>query len=717
MLLALLLSAFLTTTDAPQNDSIKTSWMNKVSVTGQKRQVMYRLDRRRIAASSNLAASGGTALDVLKTIPSVAVDADGNVSLRGSSHFLVYIDGKPSPLEGAQALEQIPAGTIEDLEILTTPSARYKTDGDVGIIHIITKQGQGKGLSGMANASGSTLGTWSADGRVDYQRKSHTIWASMVASDIKGKSDFNQSKTTIVDDYETTSESDGTRYTRNRSLIGTVGWKFMPNKNHLLNVDLQSGQTRRRRGGDMKYSELRTQAGSLINDGTYSSHDRYLLLKNLVQLSADYTWNINEKGDKLSLQSRNRYDWRSLEYTESNMFDLAGNRYEGTRGYEREHHWDCDGSLTYIKQYSTTGKLEAGYQYTTYSEIGNYNIKYWDRPAQEFQWQDDLYAPFDYRRQVHSAYAMVNDQFGNFIMDAGVRADRVIDQLEISVKDADRHIKRMELYPSAHLGYVQNWGTVTAGYARRTNRPGIWQLEPYITYEDYYTKKIGNPDINPEYIHALELSYRKSFQGGNSLNVTGYYRWRTDVIDVMRKAYEPGVTLDSIINAGDQIDRGIELSLLLNPAKWWKSTFNGDIHNYRFTSHSEGCTSADGMSFMVGWLNQFDASPTTKLQFDGHVVGPKRHSQGRESAYCYFDLAARQQLLHGKVSVSLVAHDVLHTARYHNIRRTATLVSDTKVRPKYPNILLSLSWNFNASGKKDHTGAVSDGAQFDGKDF
>ena len=508
MLLPLLLSAFLTTSEAPQNDSIKTSWMNNVSVTGEKRQVMYRLDRRRIAASTNLAASGGTALDVLKTIPSVAIDADGNVTLRGSGHFLVYIDGKPRPLEGAQALEQIPAGTIEDLEILTTPSARYKTDGDVGIIHIITKQGQGKGLSGMANASGSPLGTWSIDGRLDYQRKSHTIWASMVASDIKGKSDFNQSKTTIVDDYETTSQSDGTRYTRNRSLIGTVGWKFMPNKSHLLNVDLQSGQTRRRRGGDMKYHELRTLAGNLLNDGTYNSHDRYLLLKNLVQLSADYTWNINENGDKLSLQSRNRYDWRSLEYTESNMFDLSGNRYEGTRGYEREHHWDCDGSLTYIKQYRSSGKLEAGYQYTTYSEIGNYNIKYWDRPAQEFQWQDNLHAPFDYRRQVHSAYAMVNDQFGNFIMDAGVRADRVIDQLEISVEGADRHIKRLEFYPSTHLGYVQDWGTFTAGYARRTNRPGIWQLEPYITYEDYYTKKVGNPDINPEYIHSLDLIYR-----------------------------------------------------------------------------------------------------------------------------------------------------------------------------------------------------------------
>ena len=181
-------------------------------------------------------------------------------------------------------------------------------------------------------------------------------------------------------------------------------------------------------------------------------------------------------------------------------------------------------------------------------------------------------------------------------------------------------------------------------------------MEPYITYEDYYTKKIGNPDIRPEYIHSLELNYHKGFEGGHSLHAAAYQRWRTDVVDEIRVAYEPGVTLDSIINAGDQIDRGAELSVVVKPVKRWTATVNADVHNYRFTSHYEGCTSAHGWTYAVGCINQVAATPTTSLQFDGHVVGPQRLTQGRERAYCYFDLAARQQLMHGRMSISQLAH-------------------------------------------------------------
>ena len=133
-----------------------------------------------------------------------------------------------------------------------------------------------------------------------------------------------------------------------------------------------------------------------------------------------------------------------------------------------------------------TGKAELGYQYTSYSEHGEYNIKYWDRDAQEFEWQDDLHAPFFYRRQIHSAYLMLNDKFGPLSVEAGVRADHTIDQMDIEIEGMSRYIKRMELFPSAHLMYeAPGKNFISAGYSYRTNRPGIWQLEPYITYEDY----------------------------------------------------------------------------------------------------------------------------------------------------------------------------------------------------------------------------------------
>ena len=699
------------------SDTLREGKLKEVTVAGQRRQVVYRLDRKRIDAQQALTAAGGTAADVLQTIPSVQTDANGELSFRGSREFLVYIDGKPSPLTGTAALRQIPAATIQDIELLTTPGARYRAEGDVGIIHITTRKGQTEGLSGMLNASATTLGGWSGNGRMDWQRGRNRLWANMQANRYRGVSDFRQEKTTIVDDYQTTSLSDGERFRTERAYIGTLGWQYAVEDRHLLSVDIQSGQTRNRRGGDMDYHEERTLPLGLHTAGIYDSHDRYMLEKELVQLSASYLWRLNERGDQLSIQSRNRYDWHSLEYTESNMFEQTGVRYEGTRGYEEEHHWDCDEQIDYKWQYRPTGTFEAGYQYVTYSEIGDYNIKYWDRPAQAFEWQDDLHAPFDYHRQGHSLYATASDHFGHLAVDAGLRMDRLRDKMTIAVVGADRDRRRVELYPSAHAAYNTPRGTFGVAYARRTNRPGIWKMEPYITYEDYYTKKIGNPDIRPEYIHSLELNYHKGFEGGHSLHAAAYQRWRTNVVDEIRVAYEPGVTLDSIINAGDQIDRGAELSVVVKPVKRWTATVNADVHNYRFTSHYEGCTSAHGWTYAVGCINQVAATPTTSLQFDGHVVGPQRLTQGRERAYCYFDLAARQQLMHGRMSISLVAHDLLRTARYHNWRTTPTLSSETRVRPHYPNLTLSVSYFFNTTSKESHSGAVSKGAVFEGKDF
>ena len=690
--------------------------LEEVVVTGERSKIVYKLDRQRISGSSSLAASGGTAVDVLKLTPSVRVDAEGGVSFRGSSGFLVYVDGKQSALEGTQALEQIPAANIEDIEIITTPSARYKTDGDVGIINIITKRHDQQGVSGAVNVSGSTIGAWNTDVLFSYKKNASRWYAGVAASEKRGKSDFDQTKTTIVDDFVTTSQADGIRMSNNSSYIGRVGWELGKNGHSLL-VEAQAGMTKNARGGDMRYAEHRMQGNVVLNDNLYDSHDRYSNEKRLAQIATDYVWKVNERGDKFTISGRMRYDWYALEYTESNMFDMSGVRYEGTRGYESEHHWDIDASTNYQLKYRESGKAEVGYQFTSYSEHGDYNIKYWDRGKEDFVWQDDLYAPFFYRRQIHSAYLMLNDKFGPVSVEAGVRADHTIDRMDIEIEGMSRFIKRTELFPSAHLSYeAPGKNFISAGYSYRTNRPGIWQLEPYITYEDYYTKMTGNPDINPEYIHSAEVGYRKTIAEENTISVTGFYRHRTGVRERVRVAYEPGVTLDSLINAGNDCTFGIELSAQIKAARWWSMNINGSVFDYKFVADYAGCTDATNTGYTASMINNFTLGRTSRLQFDANVVGPTVLTQGREDAYCYFDLAFRQQLFKNKLSASLVAHDLFRTARYNNYRISPTLNSVTHVRPRYPNIVLSLSYVFN-SKLKEHTGAVSKGAVFEGKDF
>lgn len=698
-----------------------TTLMREVRVNGQKQAITYRLDRTQINARDMLTAQGGTAVDVLKQLPLIQVDANGDISVRGSNSFQVYVDGKLSPLSGTEALQMIPAASISSIEVLNTPSAKYRSDGDVGIISIRTNKPSSEGWDMTVNSSASTWGTLSLDGRINYRAGHHNVYAGAQASKIKNKSDFQQNKTTLVDDFKTISEADGTRYRHFGTYIGQGGYEYKNDKHDLL-LDVQGGRTRNPRGGDMSYKETRLQDGNLLSHALYDSHDRYKLTKYLFQTATDYTWKWNEY-NQININGRVRYDRYSQEYTESNMFDTAGKRHEGTRGYETEHHWDCDASASYILQYRPQGKLEIGYQYVTYSEHGDYRICYWDRNEEDYKWQDgtngqeNLYAPFFYHRQTHSAYAQMNERIGALAMDAGLRAEHLIDDMDLPTITS-RHNKYTDLFPSAHLGYYSSVGTFTMGYSRRTNRPGIWKLEPYITYEDYYTRIIGNPDLKAEYIHALDLTWRKTLTQDMNISVTGFLRRNTGVVDYIRRAYQPGVTLDSIINAGNKWDKGLELHYSAKPTKWWNTVLNASVYHYNFHATYQGCHDKSGLTGQLGWFNYFSVAKNTHLQFDSHVVAPRHLTQGKESAYCYFDLAARQTLCKKKLHLGLVVHDVFHTARYHNRRYTDNLISETWVRPQYPSVTLSLSYHFKQANNKSHTEkALSSDAEFTGKDF
>lgn len=722
---ALLSIASYSNAQETQQDTTRTSIFSVVEVldeavaTAEKSRVVYRLDRQKVSGNANLAASGGTAVDVLKSIPSVQVNAEGELSYRGSTGFLVYVDGRQSVLEGTQALQQIAAANIEDIEIITTPSARYKTEGDVGIINIVTRKQDQSGFSGSLNASGSTIGSWNGDALMNLRKGASRWYLGLTATQQKGRSDFRQDRKAVVDDYVTESLSDGERFSCNSSYIARLGYELNL-KSHRLLFEAQTGVTEVARGGDLKYDEYRTLEGQPINDALYDSKDRYSNEKRLAQLSADYDWKTNERGDNLSFRSRFRYDWYALEYTESNMFDQSGARYEGTRGYEDEAHWDIDVALAYDLNYRPTGKAEFGYQLTSYSEFGDYSIKYWNREVKDFQWQDHLAAPFWYRRQLHSLYAMATDKFGPLSVEAGVRGEMTDDRMHFEHTYTSRDIRRWNLFPSAHISYEAPGRNIfSAGYSYRVARPGIWELEPYITYEDYYTKKTGNPDIRPEYIHSAEIGYRKHFGGENVLSVTGFWRQRSDVRERIRTAYrpEPGVTLDSLVNAGNDRTVGLEASSTVKPMSWWRMTMNGSIFHYRFVSTFVGSTDASIMSSGFSMMNNFNIGRTTRLQFDANYVGPRVISQGKEKGYVYFDLAVRQPLMKNRLAASLVFHDMFRTAKYYSSRISPTLISETFVRPKYPHVVLSLTYNFNSAGNKEKTGAVSSGAVFEGKDF
>ena len=516
----------------------------EVEVVAEKRQLVYKLDKKVVEASSNMMGGGGSAVDILENTPSIRVDAEGDVTFRGSSGFLVYIDGKPSVFSGTQALEQVPAGHIENIEIITTPSAKHDTEGDVGIINIITKKHSQRGLSGMVNLSGSTWLSRHVDFLLAQQHQRSRWYIGGQWTDRLRKSDFDQEKMTVVGDQTTTSHSVGPRTGDSYHYTLKGGWSLNLPKTTIA-LDLEGGYGGNKRKGEMNYKETRSVAGGSPVTEDYRSIDDYDNDENIGLGSLAVQHKFNDKGHELSGSAYYKYGGHALEYFFNDLMSLEGQRQQGHRAYEAEHRETMRINLDYALPFGKGGKLEAGYQYYSYLEDGDYNMEWWDPKGQTFFWRDDIYNTFYFQEGVNSIYTILSHTWKNLEAQAGVRGEHTHTVLRSSVEGADRTKNRFEFFPSVHLGYTfLNEHRLLASYSRRTTRPQLFYMEPYITYRDFYTAEIGNPDIRPEYINSFELNYRKNF-GENTVSATAFHRYRKDKIE--RLDYPTGtvqVTLD-----------------------------------------------------------------------------------------------------------------------------------------------------------------------------
>lgn len=668
--------------------------LQEVEVVANKKQVVYKLDKRVIEASSNILSAGGTAIDILENTPSIRVDAEGGVSFRGSSGFLVYVDGKPSLFSGTQALEQIPAGHIRNIEIITTPSAQHDTNGDVGIINIITKKDFQKGLSGIINLTGSTVLTRTADFLLTKQNKNSRWYVGARAGNRLRKSNFNQEKTTLVNDTSTVSHSDGPRKSNGYGYTVSAGWNYTKART-TYSIDLEGGYAGHKRNGDLNYTEKRSENGNLFEEGGFSSLDDYDLHETYEQANLAVNHKFNEKGHELSGSFYLKYGGDALEYFQSDLFDANNVRQQGHRAWEDEHRWTVRGNLDYVLPYSQTGQFKAGYQYFSYLEDGDYSMQFWDPAKKEFYWREDIYNTFYFQQGINSVYAILRDSYQSLDFQVGLRGEHTHQVLRSSKDWANRLQNRFELFPSAHVGYnLPGNHKLQFAYSRRTTRPELYFMEPYITYHDYYTAEIGNPDIRPEYINSFELNYSHN-SGDNVLSASLFHRSRKDKIERVRIPYTAGVTLDSMANVGHDYSTGLELTGGMQALRWWNVQVNGSLYHYKVKNEYKEGQSESSLNYEIAWNNAFDPAKYTRIQLDGNFVGPSVTTQGRTQAFWYVNLAIRQQFLNRRLTGTLSFRDVFNTARYVNTISTANLRSYTRIRPDYPLISLTLSYTFN----------------------
>ncbi len=660
----------------------------------------YKIDKKVIEVSRMATTTSGTAVDVLENVPSVDVDIEGNVSLRGSENFTVLVDGRPSILEPSEVLQQIPAGTIENIEIITNPSAKYDPDGVSGIINVVLKKKRVSGISGIFNTN---LGLGDKYGGDFLLSVRHGIMNAFIGADYN-KREFGGTRAseswTTRDDTTSYVNSDGT-VTRDR-----------PSHGVRVGIDLQLGSADRlsfagRYGGramegatrfDFTEWSVPGDTGFYLSDGDWRRSGNHLSLN----LDHQHDFGPPARGTQTGKNGHNllaQVSWNSRDAEEEStteLSDTTGTLASGRRTTEAGLRGRLTLKLDYTLPLGSSDKLEAGYQ-SRFRWSEDVSKAYEYSPAGDsYVFQDSFSHTTTHDRNIHSLYALYAGSIGNFGFQGGVRGEYTDRAIELLGEDSVFTITRPDFFPTAHLSYrLPAQQQVMASYTRRIQRPRWWSLEPSLTWSDAYNVRQGNPGLLPEYIDSYEASYQLPF-GKSRLSTEAYYRVVHNKTERVQSVYAPNVILHSFENVGNAYSLGVETMLNLSPFDWWSVNLMGDIYDYRVKGTLLGGEfERTSFNWRARFGNEFKFPTGTRFQLNGRYRGPSVSAQGERKGSLMTDVAVKQEFLGRRLSVTLQVRDVLGTGAHEFTSEGEGFYSHRHFTRESPSVMLNVSYNFN----------------------
>ena len=635
-----------------------------VEVTANRPQVNYQVDKKVIQVAGDYTSEGGSAVQVLENVPSIQVDIEGNVELRGSSNFRVLVDGKPTVVDGSDALQQIAAGMIDNIEIITNPSAKYDPEGTTGIINVIMKEGRGPGLNGMFRASGSTSGTLEGGGNLNYSLTDRLNFSTSL-----NYRDFKFDMTGI--DERQTFRGDTTLYidqhmenTMNRKMYSfEAGLDYSLTKNSSISLSGGLGSFGFGREGTV-WTETYTRPYS---DAKYEKTGSIFDLdNNYYDINLDYQNRFDSKEHKLNASlyysgSENKDLNTSKVFQTDSAWDqvLAGP--DGLRTNESGNENQVRAKIDYTRP-TSFGKLEAGYQGRY--RMQNYHYKLQNQ--QDDQWINDeeYITDADFSRLIQALYATWSGKLLSIDYQLGLRGEYTDRLLNQQTLDEDHRIQRFDVFPSLHLAKrFSQKEQVFASYSRRINRPGSWYLDPFRRYRDQYNARTGNPGLKPEYTGSWELGYKQIF-GKSSATIEAYHRNTTNGITRIKQATEGNLMIHTMENIQQEQSTGAELSLNTSIYKWWNINLSGNYYRYSISGDvvEEGAQQK-GNQWNARYNSTFKLPTGTRIQLTGMYRGPSITPQGKREGFFMANAAVRQSLIKDKLSLTVKGMDLFQGRR------------------------------------------------------
>lgn len=705
-----------------------TNQLGEVEVVAKRPQMRFEIDRKVFDATQDIAAEGGSASDLLSNIPSVEVDNEGSVSLRGNPSVTIWINGKASGLTAdnqADILDMMPAGDIKQVEVITNPSARYSPEGTAGIINIILKDDRKPGYYGSVKVGADTDGGYQASGNINYSSSKVDAYANLNYRNREFKGGGITSRLNTTDNSFLDQTNDSKR--QHNNWFGRFGatWHITKSDDLAFNVTGMTG------GGDnsenIHYNSIDSQKNTIYTSDRITNGDSDMKMYNL-ELNYVHKFSENSNIDLMVSNNQWRRDGmnifrQSTVYTDPSQ--TANPLYQTQENDIKDKTWEVQAD--YTNKISDMARIEAGYK-GTFQRNASPVDTYTGTTAEDIRQDESLYNRFLYNQDVHALYMTYGGKWNKLSYQAGLRGEywrvdtRSLDfDQEFNGKASETFEKDyFKLFPSAFISYaLPKNNELQVNYTRRLRRPWGGQLNSFRNISDASNISFGNPELTPEYSHSFELNYIKSWESGHTLSLSGYYRSTDDVIQRIRFLNtEDNVMYTTSENVAKSQASGLEIVGKDKLFKILDLTTTVNLYYSKLDGFSylpQGAETPvigdtdESFAWNVRMIANLSLPWGVSLQGTGNYNSKQLMAQGHREPNYSVDLGLRKSFLSDKLTLSINARDLLDSRKFRTVTAGDGFWQDSENWRGGRRVGFTLTYNFgNMNKKKDKSKSRSE---------
>jgi len=672
------------------------------TVSTEREDVTFAPDRNIYSTKNMATASGGTAIDVLRNVPSVEVNATNQVSLRGDQNVVVQINGRASPLTGEQLgnfLAQLPASAVKNVEVSTNPSAKNDPEGAAGIINIVLNQDADLGWSGGFTTATGTTGQANFSGNIGRQSGPLTLFLSygVYHNHQESIGESNQTNLTIPVPSFVDSHLVGSSQPLWQNAALRSEYRFT--KNDALSLDVMIS------GGNFSRDNSSVNSDLDPDYTLIGLYDQYTNQRSRNMLE-DYAVAYRRTGDAKSTTFST--ELRLTESSSSSNADLFGTVQQGSAStgalaIPNEHDVTTGGnpSLTwqtdYTKPFGEKSKLEAGFKEINRRTTNDFTAAYLDSTTGLYDVVPSRSINFDYREQIGSAYAVYSRLFGKVQTQAGLRLEEAATTLFLP--DAPANQQRVDnsyasVFPSGVVSYnFTPLRQLKLSYSRRISRPGPYQLDPVLQKQDARDYFQGNPNLHAQYTDALELAYQETTPWG-TVQLNPYLRNTSHAVRYFQTVDSTGITTSTFENVASTVQEGVDLNVTYRHGPLTVFTGGSAYHYSSNASNLPGDQSTQANVWSARLNASWKLTPTLDVQGFASYRSKFATEYGAQDAFVFMNFALRQKLFNDKGSVTLRVQDPFNMMTFGSVTKNPAIVESTLQNFGQRGVFLSFSRNF-----------------------